>query len=499
MLSSFKKVPQTWRLAQLYLSTIVAILLLSVGVQVVSHRKIAAQTRAARVVNVAGRQRMLSQKLAKLANGLRAAQLEAAQPETAQITGANINLQNERAELRSVLQLFQGSHEGLQFGSDELDLPGQNSEQVTAMFEELLPEYTALVSSATVLLDPFTLDATPAVDTILANEAEFLQKMDDIVSQYEAEAFSGALSFQRTQTVLLGLTLLSCLPVLLPMYRLIKHVNEMITTMQRSGVQIHSSSLELAASGQQLEATVVEQTAVGSNITESSKEIASTARRLTDYVQAVLSQAQSAQDSAAAGKEDLAVMAATMQQLESMTTAISRRLGTISDRANTIDQVVVAITKVADQTNLLSLNAAIEAEKAGEYGAGFAVVAREIRRLADQTALSTLEIETLVKEMQSAVSVGVMEMDKFAHQVSDSTGRTGRVTEQMVAITQQVQSLLPSLNEVNDGMTAQSSQVDNIRDALEQFTQGASQTVRSLQESNHALNLLKETAEGLQV
>lgn len=343
------------------------------------------------------------------------------------------------------------------------------------------------------------LDSTPAVDVILANEAEFLQKMDDIVSQYESEAFSRALSFQRTQTVLLGLTLLSCFPVLLPMYRLIKHVNEMITTMQRSGVQIHSSSLQLAASGKQLEATVVEQTAVGSNITESSKEIASTARRLTDYVQAVLLQAQSAQDSATAGKEDLAVMAATMQQLEAMTMAISRRLGTISDRANTIDQVVVAITKVADQTNLLSLNAAIEAEKAGEYGAGFAVVAREIRRLADQTALSTLEIETLVKEMQSAVSVGVMEMDKFAHQVSDSTGRTGRVTEQMVAITQQVKSLLPSLNEVNEGMTAQSSQVDNIRDALEQFTKGASQTVRSLQESNQALDLLQETAEGLQL
>lgn len=494
MFSSFRKVPQTWRLAQLYLSTIAAILLLSVGGQIVSHQKIAAQARATRVVNVAGRQRMLSQKLAKLANGFKAVQWERSQS-----TNTAVNFQSERAELQPVLQMFQDSHEGLQSGSDELDLSGQNSEQVIAMFEDMRPEYTALVSGAAELVNPSTTDITSAVASIAANEEEFLRKMNDIVSQYESETVDRTLDFQRIQTVLLGLTLLSCFPVLLPMYRLIRRVNEMITTMQRSGVQVRSSSLQLAASGKQLEATVVEQTAVGSNITAASKEIASTARRLTDYVQTVLAQAQSAQNSATAGKEDLAVMAATMQQLESMTADISRRLGTISDRANTIDKVVIAITKVADQTNLLSLNAAIEAEKAGEYGVGFAVVAREIRRLADQTALSTLEIETLVKEMQTAVSVGVMEMDKFAHQVSDSTGRTERVTEQVVAITQQVQSLLPSLSEVNEGMENQSSRVDSIRDALEQFTKGASQTVRSLQESNHALNLLQETAEGLQI
>ncbi|NJL67659.1 MAG: hypothetical protein HC894_14525 [Microcoleus sp. SM1_3_4] len=71
------------------------------------------------------------------------------------------------------------------------------------------------------------------------------------------------------------------------------------------------------------------------------------------------------------------------------------------------------ISKVADRTNLLSLNAPIEAEKAGEYGLGFAVVAREIRRLADQTAVATLDIEGMVRDMQSSVAAGVMEMDKF--------------------------------------------------------------------------------------
>ena len=87
---------------------------------------------------------------------------------------------------------------------------------------------------------------------------------------------------------------------------------------------------------------------------------------------------------------------------------------------------MTTITKVADQTNLLSLNAAIEAEKAGEHGRGFAVVATEIRRLADQTAIASYDIEQLVKEMQSAVSAGVMGMDKFSEEVRGASKKSDR-------------------------------------------------------------------------
>src|SRR5207302_1442110 len=85
--------------------------------------------------------------------------------------------------------------------------------------------------------------------------------------------------------------------------------------------------------------------------------------------------------------------------------SITGKLAVLNEKTTNINSVVTTITKVADQTNLLSLNAAIEAEKAGEYGLGFAVVAMEIRRLADQTAVATYDIEKMVKEMQSAESL----------------------------------------------------------------------------------------------
>jgi len=118
---------------------------------------------------------------------------------------------------------------------------------------------------------------------------------------------------------------------------------------------------------------------------------------------------------------------------------------------------VTTITKVADQTNLLSLNAAIEAEKAGEYGRGFAVVATEIRRLADQTAVATYDIEQMVKEMQSAVSAGGMGMDKFSEEVRRGVNEVQQVSHQLTQIIQQVQALMPRFESVNEGMQAQAT------------------------------------------
>jgi methyl-accepting chemotaxis protein WspA len=101
-----------------------------------------------------------------------------------------------------------------------------------------------------------------------------------------------------------------------------------------------------------------------------------------------------------------------MRQLVESTGSISSKLAVTREKADSITQVVITITKVADQTNLLSTNAAGEAEKAGEHGRGFLVVAREIRRLADQTAVATLGIGSMVRPMRGAVPAGALQTDQ---------------------------------------------------------------------------------------
>src|SRR5205814_3730679 len=92
------------------------------------------------------------------------------------------------------------------------------------------------------------------------------------------------------------------------------------------------------------------------------------------------------------------------------------------------------------------------AEKAGEYGRGFLVVAREIRRLADQTAVATLDIESMVRQMQDAVGAGVMQMDKFADEVRSGVGQVTRINQMTNEIITEVQALSGRVTLANEGM-----------------------------------------------
>jgi methyl-accepting chemotaxis protein WspA len=190
-------------------------------------------------------------------------------------------------------------------------------------------------------------------------------------------------------------------------------------------------------------------------------------------------------------------MEETMQQIMSAGASINAKLAVLNEKAGNINQVVTTITKVADQTNLLSLNAAIEAEKAGDYGRGFAVVATEIRRLADQTAVATYDIEQMVKEMLSAVSAGVMGMDKFSEEVRRGVAEVHQVGAQLGQIIQQVQALTPRFDVVGEGMQAQSTGAQQISDALAQLGEAVRQTVESLRQSTEAINQLNGASQGL--
>ena len=278
-------------------------------------------------------------------------------------------------------------------------------------------------------------------------------------------------------------------------YMMNKDLNALIRRIQHSGVQITTSSTQIAASGKQLEATVTEQLASTNEVAATAQEIAATSRNLVKMMEQVADMTKQTAVGASESRDELQEMENTMRQLTEATNSITAKLGIINKKAGNINNVVITITKVADQTSILSLNAAIEAEKAGEYGAGFAVVAREIRRLANQTAVATLEIEQIVKDMQSAVSVGVMEMDKFNNSVTNSVKQVNKISNQIGKVINQVESLPPQFIQVSESMEEQSQGATQISEAMEQLTDTSRQTVDALRETNGALEQLEEAAQ----
>ncbi len=279
---------------------------------------------------------------------------------------------------------------------------------------------------------------------------------------------------------------------------MIEKLSLLVGSVQRAGLQVNTSATEIAATSKQQQATANEIAATTTEIGATSREIAATSKELVRTVGEVNRVAEQTAGLAGDGQAGLARMETTMRGIMDASAGITGKLSVLNEKATNINAVVTTITKVADQTNLLSLNAAIEAEKAGEYGLGFAVVATEIRRLADQTAVATCDIEQMVKEMQSAVAAGVMGMDKFAEEVRRGVEEVRQVGAQLAGIIQQVQSLAPRFEAVNEGMQSQSTGAQQITEALAQLSEAAQQTAESLRSSSEAIEHLNESARELQ-
>ena len=276
-----------------------------------------------------------------------------------------------------------------------------------------------------------------------------------------------------------------------------EELKTLVAQAQRSAIQVTTSVTEIAATSKQQQATATETAATTAEIGATSREIAATSRDLVRTMTEVSSAAEQTSTLAGSGQLGLARMEETMHHVMGAAELVNAKLAILNERAGNINQVVTTIVKVADQTNLLSLNAAIEAEKAGEYGRGFAVVATEVRRLADQTAVATYDIEQMVREIQSAVSAGVMGMDKFSEEVRRGISEVGQVGEQLSQIIQQVQALAPRVQMVNEGMQAQATGAEQINQALVQLGEATGQTVESLRQASFAIDELNLVANGL--
>jgi len=278
---------------------------------------------------------------------------------------------------------------------------------------------------------------------------------------------------------------------------MIGRIHTIVSKARESSLQLLSVASQIAATARSQESTVHNLSTSSTEVAASVREISATSQDLAGTMAELNTNANQASSLASKGLENLTRMATEMKQLVESTGSVSSKLGVIREKANGIYAVVATITKVADQTNLLSINAAIEAEKAGEYGRGFLVVAREIRRLADQTAVATLDIENLVRLMQDAVSAGVMQMDKFADEVRNSVSRVTTVGQMTGEIIHEVQGLSSRFHLVNEGMHNQAIGAQQINDAMTQITEGARRSAQSVQEFERATGHLRAAVESV--
>ncbi|MDR4887854.1 HAMP domain-containing methyl-accepting chemotaxis protein [Fredinandcohnia sp. QZ13] len=278
--------------------------------------------------------------------------------------------------------------------------------------------------------------------------------------------------------------------------------NEMANNLRVLIKQVSLTTNQLAASAEQLTASSEQSSSVSKQIAETMNEVAigvdnqvqnvedasQTVNKMALGVQQISNNAESvsnlainSSNKASAGSQSVNTAKQQMSFINHKFTSLSEVVGELGVRSEEIGKIIVAITGIAEQTNLLALNAAIEAARAGEHGRGFAVVADEVRKLSEQSAESSKEISQLVSMIQSETIKVVQFMEEMTREVDAGIGYVNNAGESFAQIE-------GSINEVT-------AQIQGVSSAVNQLAVGAKQVEQSMQ---FISGVSEETASGVQ-
>ena len=176
---------------------------------------------------------------------------------------------------------------------------------------------------------------------------------------------------------------------------------------------------------------------------------------------------------------------------------LKQDMAQLSDNAQSISQIMGVISDIADQTNLLALNAAIEAARAGEAGRGFAVVADEVRKLAEKTMASTTDVGNAIKGIQSSAAQSMAQMDEALKAVDNATAFANQSGEALKEIVGMVDTSADQVRAIATASEQQSASSEEINQSITQVNSIASETARTMEEAARAVADLAEQAHSL--
>ncbi|MDE2441274.1 MAG: Cache 3/Cache 2 fusion domain-containing protein, partial [Betaproteobacteria bacterium] len=279
--------------------------------------------------------------------------------------------------------------------------------------------------------------------------------------------------------------------------------NNMAESMRTlvSGVADSSAQLGVAANGLQDAAASArdsseQASASASGIAASVEELSVSITHVADSAKHAAQISSEAKVVTESGRD---VVYRTMNELERVAGDITESatlIESLGERSKQISSVVGVIREIADQTNLLALNAAIEAARAGEQGRGFAVVADEVRKLAERTSLSTREIETTVSAILEETRHAVQRMQDLSTNMGGTVGMARLAGDSLEQIDQRAQETVAVVHDIADSTLEQSASSQDIASLVEKIAGAAENSNhRAVRNSERALNLQRLAAE----
>ena len=277
----------------------------------------------------------------------------------------------------------------------------------------------------------------------------------------------------------------------------IEKSSRLISSIKEATNQLSSSASEMMAISAQQSSGATEQASAVQEVTTTSEEIAITAKHVMDNARSVETMAEETSRTCTAGTGDVTNAINGMERLKSQVQSIAESMLQLGDNSQKIGGIVEIIDEISDQTNLLALNAAIEAAGAGEAGKRFAIVAQEVKRLAERTVDATRQIKGLIEEIQKATTSTIMVTEEGTKGVDKASTLVDKVHDSFNSILGMVEETSRTAKEITLSTQQQTSACEQMAETMAEVRDVAQQVAGSARETEKAVGEIMELTESL--
>ncbi len=340
-----------------------------------------------------------------------------------------------------------------------------------------------------------TMDQIRVVLQAADREEDQLQVIRDAAALSASEATMNVIIFGTLGTVLL-LVILGAFAI-----------RSLSAPIEQAIAALSAATAEIVAGTTQQAAGVQEQASAVTETVATVEEIAQTAEQSNDRAKAVADSSQRAAQGGAVGRKSVENTIAVMSDVKARTESIAQSILSLAEQAQAIGDIIMVVNDVAEQTNILALNASIEATRAGEQGKGFSVVAAEIKALAEQSKKATVQVRQILGQIQKSTNGAVMateqgtkSVDEAMRIVNEADDAIRLLVETIIEAAQASTAISTSAGQQVMGMSQIQSAMRNINQATSQnlaSTQQAEQAARNLEFIGSRLRVLLRGANGV--
>jgi methyl-accepting chemotaxis protein len=278
----------------------------------------------------------------------------------------------------------------------------------------------------------------------------------------------------------------------------IEKLRGIISQVSQSAVQVAAASNQLHSTAEQIATGAEEVASQTGTVATASEEMSATSHDIAQNCLHAAENSNQASDTARGGADVVKLTIQGMERIAIKVRDAAKTVDSLGARSDQIGQIVGTIEDIADQTNLLALNAAIEAARAGEQGRGFAVVADEVRALAERTTRATREIGEMIKAIQNETKGAVAAMEEGVSEVEKGTESSVKSGEALEMILNQINDVTMQVNQIATAAEEQTATTGEITTNISQITDVVHSTARGATETAAASSQLSREAEHLQ-